>query len=256
MAESHGRSAAPCVKHTQTTTTEHDEGPACFVPTGTGGRSLPLELVVDVLERSELSIQELLKIGTLCSTFRHAIEQSMALRERMFIRESTRTVDLNTFLLRPEQLLGCTKFWNSVSWLRAARGSRWSEMLLCQPGATVIDLTYYDPRQRRAPNRGHVTVQLRNASGVRLKDVISALDAADVTRLSSPSIAVVEPSYLALALGTAARTEKPGPRQNSDVHDSCRVAMQGIILQLSSLQASVEALHSAFRDWKQQGAER
>jgi len=88
-------------------------------------------------------------------------------------------------------------------------------------------------------------VQLRNASGVRLKDVISALDAADVTRLSSPSIAVVEPSYLALALGTAARTEKPGPRQNSDVHDSCRVAMQGIILQLSTLQASVEALYSA-----------
>ncbi len=57
---------------------------------------MPLELVVAVLERSELSIQELLKIGTLCSTFRHAIEQSMALRERMFIRESARTVDLNT----------------------------------------------------------------------------------------------------------------------------------------------------------------
>ena len=255
-AESHGRSAAPCVKHTRTTTTELNEGPACFVPTGTGGRALPLEVVAAVLERSELSIQELLKISTLCSTFRHAIEQSMALREKMFIRESARTVELNTFLLRPEQLLGCTKFWNSVSWLTAARGSRWSEMLLCQPGATVIDLTYYDPRQRRAPNRGRVTVQLRNAIGVRLKDVISALDAADVTWLSSPSIAVVEPSYLAFALGTAARTEKPEPRQNSDVHDSCRVAMQGIILQLSTLQASVEALHSAFRDWKQQGAER
>jgi len=73
-------------------------------------------------------------------------------------------------------------------------------------------------------------VQLRNASGVRLQDVILALDAADVTRLSSPSIAVVEPPYLALALRTAPRTEKPGAQQNSDVHDSCRVAMQGIIL--------------------------
>jgi hypothetical protein len=140
-----------------------------------------------------------------------------------------------------------------VYWLFAARGSRWQEMLLCQPSATAIDVSFYDRRQCRAPDRGRVKIQVCNVAGVRLKDIIAALDGRlPEFTLTIPEISIPGGSQFTRNIGIASTKEAGlGSCRVGDAHAGCRMAVDELKLRCETLQTSLEALRAKFRAWTQ-----
>jgi len=119
-------------------------------------------------------------------------------------------------------------------------------MLPCQPPATAIDLNFYNRRRRHAQHGGHITVRIQRLNGVRLEDVVEALEG-EVSQRSFAGLRVlVEPLGLQSLFG-ALKPVLSRHIQRTETQHSCSAAMREIKSQLGALQTLVERLQAEVR---------